>query len=113
MQEAAGKEADEAAGESVPQARIIAYSDSDSDDPAMPTLPFRRRRADEGSDSDNNAESTSGDSESRGLFAWRGWNRLEKPAQANFFWTRSELALELAQLHSCGLVLAMLSAFHE
>ena len=81
MQEGAGKDADEAAGEAAPQARIIAYSDSDSDDPVMPSLPFRRRRADDGSDSDNNADSFGGDSERRGLFSWRGWNRLEKPTQ--------------------------------
>ena len=81
VQEAAGKEGDEAAGETVTQARIIAYSDSDSDDPVLPSLPFRRRRADEGSDSDNNADSSSGDSERKGLFTWRGWNRLDKSSQ--------------------------------
>ncbi|CAL5227620.1 g10624 [Coccomyxa viridis] len=81
-QEAGGKEADEDAGETVTQARIIAYSDSDSDDPVLPSLPFRRRRADEGSDSDNNADSSSGGSEKKGLFTWRGWNRLDKTFQA-------------------------------
>ncbi len=81
VQEAAGKEGDEAAGETVTQARIIAYSDSDSDDPVLPSLPFRRRRVEGESDSDNNADSSSGDSERKGLFAWRGWNRLDKTSQ--------------------------------
>ncbi len=83
VQEAGGKEADEDAGETVTQARIIAYSDSDSDDPVLPSLPFRRRRADEGSDSDNNADSSSGGSEKKGLFTWRGWNRLDKTFQVH------------------------------
>ena len=81
VQEAAGKEGDEAAGETVTQARIIAYSDSDSDDPALPSLPFRRRRAEGESDSDNNADSSSGASERKGLFAWRGWSRLDNTFQ--------------------------------
>ena len=87
MQESASKEADEAASEAVPQARIIAYSDSDSDDPMMPSLPFRRRRADAGSDSDNNADSarTSAASERKSFFPWRGWSRQDETSQVGGF----------------------------
>lgn len=86
-QESARIEADEAASEAVPQARIVAYSDSDSDDPMMPSLPFRRRRADGGSDSDNNADSasTSAASEKKSLFPWRGWNRQKETSQVGGF----------------------------
>ena len=83
VQEAGDREADEAAGEAAPQARIIAYSDSDSDDPGMPSLPFRRRKADGGSDSENNADSSSSQPERKGLFAWRGWNRQENASQVH------------------------------
>lgn len=61
------------------QARIVAYSDSDSDEP-MPSLPFRRRKGEEGSDSDNNADSAAaGADEKKGVLPWRGWGLKEKP----------------------------------
>ena len=87
LQEPASKEADEAASEAVPQARIIAYSDSDSDDPMMPSLPFRRRRADGGSDSDNNADSASNSaaSERKSFFPWRGLNQQNETSQVGRF----------------------------
>jgi hypothetical protein len=83
MQESANKAADEAASEAVPQARIIAYSDSDSDDPVLPSLPFRRRHAGGGSDSDINANSAASSSatERKSLFPWRGWNRQKETSQ--------------------------------
>ena len=87
-QEAEGKEGDEEAAEAIQQARIIAYSDSDSDDPQMPSLPFRRRKADGGeTDSDNNADSSDGAPEKKGLSPWRGWGRPEKSSQVESFTT--------------------------
>jgi len=83
-QEAAGKGGDETAAEAIQQARIIAYSDSDSDDPQMPSLPFRRRKADGGeTDSANNADSSDGAPEKKSLSTWRGWGRPESSSQVS------------------------------
>ena len=81
VQETASKDGDGAVGEQVPQARIIAYSDSDSDD-ELPKLPFRRQRKEEGGETaDDEPITAAGTEEKTGLLPWRGWNKPDKAPQ--------------------------------
>ena len=87
VQEAASREEDGADGEQAPQARIVAYSDSDSDD-ELPKLPFRRRKKEDGADTaDDGPTLATGVEEKKALLPWRGWNKPDKAPQERCLYT--------------------------
>ena len=100
VQEAAS--IDGADGEQAPQARIVAYSDSDSDD-ELPKLPFRRRKKEDGAETaDDDPNSATGAEEKKGLLPWRGWNKPDKTPQVRCLYTFHRLPLEFfAQAFQC------------
>ena len=87
VQEAASKDGDGADSEQAPQARIVAYSDSDSDD-ELPKLPFRRRKKEDGAETaDDDPTSATVAEEKKGLLPWRGWNKPDKTPQVRCLFT--------------------------
>ncbi len=87
VQEAASKDGDGADSEQAPQARIVAYSDSDSDD-ELPKLPFRRRKKEDGAETaDDDPDSATVAEEKTGLLPWRGWNKPDKAPQVRCLFT--------------------------